>query len=123
MNCMECFINYIDIGNRIRQIRRSKKWTQSKLAEAVGCSTANITNIEKAKTKLSLNMLVRIAEILEVSVDEIIGTKKIPDAGAPSSIEPEIQAICAGLPAEKARLCRQACVEFCAAFSRHFTQV
>lgn len=124
IDCMECFINYEEIGCRIRRARKSKKWTQAKLAETVGCSTANITNIEKAKTKLSLNMLVRIAEVLEVSADELIGTKKAPaPLGFTSSIESEIQSICAGLSSESAQLCRQACVEFCTVFSRHFTQV
>lgn len=116
---MECFVNYAEIGFRIRQIRKGRKWTQAKLAEAVGCSTANITNVEKAKTKLSLNMLVRIAEILEVSVDELVGTRKAAPTDTPQSLEAEIQAICAGLSTEKARLCQQVCVEFCAAVSRH----
>lgn len=119
INCMECFVNYAEIGFRIRQIRKGRNWTQAKLAEAVGCSTANITNIEKVKTKLSLNMLVRIAEVLEVSLDEIAGTRKASHADSPQSIEEEIQAICAGLPAEKARLCQQACIDFCASVSRH----
>ena len=59
MNCMECFVDYVGIGERIRRVRKNRGWTQAGLAETVGCSTANITNIEKAKTKLSLNMVVR----------------------------------------------------------------
>lgn len=121
MNCMESFIDYAEIGKRIRQARTEKKWTQAKLAEAVGCSTANITNIEKAKTKLSLSMFVRIMEALEISADETLGTKKAPDAGGHSSIDAEIQEICAGLSSEAIQTCRNACVDFCTAFSRHLT--
>lgn len=120
---MECYINYEEVGQRIRHARKNKRWTQAKLAETVGCSTANITNIEKSKTKLSLNMLVRISEVLEVSLDELIGGKAAPASHTSSPIEAEIQSICAGLSSENAQLCRQACVEFCAAFSRHFTQI
>lgn len=123
MNCMECFIDYVEIGKRIRQVRKRKDWTQARLAEAVGCSTANITNIEKAKTKLSLNMLVRIADILEVSADEIIGLKKASDTNTLSPIETEMGKLCAGLSPKDAQLCRDACLEFCAVFSQHFTQI
>lgn len=123
MNCMESSLDYAGIGKRIRQARLSKKWTQAKLAEAVGCSTANITNIEKAKTKLSLNMFSRITEALEISADEILGTGKIPKGVDCSSIEAEIQEICAGLSSEDTQVCRRACVDFCEVFSRHIPQI
>lgn len=121
INCMESFLDYAGIGNRIRLARLGKKWTQAKLAEAVGCSTANITNIEKAKTKLSLNMLSRITEVLEVSVDEVLGTKRTPKAGNSSSLETKIQEICAGLSSEDAQACRRACIDFCEVYSRHIS--
>ena len=70
---MECFVDYVGIGERIRRVRKNRGWTQAGLAETVGGSTANITNIEKAKTKLSLNMVVRIADVLGVSIDEMFG--------------------------------------------------
>ncbi len=119
---MESFLNYAGIGNRIRLARLGKKWTQAKLAEAVGCSTANITNIEKAKTKLSLSMFVRITQALEISADETLGTAKPPDTDAYSFIETEIRTTCAGLSPEDAQTCRRACLDFCAAFSRYFTR-
>lgn len=123
INCMESFLDYAGIGKRIRQARLSKKWTQAKLAEAVGCSTANITNIEKAKTKLSLNMFSRITEVLEISADDVLGTTAPPKSGDCFSIEAEIQEICAGLSSEDAQVCRRACVDFCQVFSRHIPQI
>lgn len=122
INCMECFVNYAEIGSRIRQVRKNKNLTQAKLAEAVGCSIANITNIEKSKTKLSLNMLVRIVTTLDVSADAIIGIGKSSPPPASNSIDAEIQALCAGLPPECALLCQQARRDFCEAFSRHLKQ-
>lgn len=123
MNCMECFINYAEVGERIRRARKSRKWTQAKLAEAVGCTTANITNIERAKTKLSLNMMVRIVEVLELDASEVIGTKKVAESNIFAPMETKLQEIFAGLSPEKVQLCQQACVEFCAAFSHHLEQV
>ena len=65
-------IDYISIGNRIKEIRTSKKWTQAKLAEKSGVEPSNISHIERAATKLSLPTLVSIANALEVTLDEIV---------------------------------------------------
>ena len=65
-------INYEVIGSRIREIRKSKKMTQEKLAEMSGVEPSNISHIERAATKLSLPTLVNIANALEVTLDEIV---------------------------------------------------
>lgn len=120
---MEYFVDYVGVGNRIRQARKNRKWTQAQLAEAVGCSTANITNVERAKTKLSLNMILRIAEVLDVSVDALAGTGKTAGQSPSSATELGLREIWEGLSPEDARLCQEACMEFCTAFSRHLKQV
>lgn len=65
-------INYEIIGSRIREIRKSKKMTQEKLAELSGVEPSNISHIERAATKLSLPTLVSIANALDVTLDEIV---------------------------------------------------
>lgn len=120
---MECYIDYVFIGKKIRRARKSKLWTQARLAEEIGCSTANITNIEKAKTMLSLNMLVRIIDVLELSADEILGRRQAPDTEGILSAEAQIQEIWKELSYEDAQFCRQLCVDFCTAFSRRCKQV
>ena len=64
-------IDYISIGNRIREMRTDKGWTQAKLAEKSGVEPSNISHIERAATKLSLPTLVNIANALDVTLDEI----------------------------------------------------
>ena len=64
-------IDYISIGNRIKEIRTTKGWTQTKLAEESGVEPSNISHIERAATKLSLPTLVNIANALGVSNDNI----------------------------------------------------
>ena len=64
-------IDYISIGNRIKEIRTAKGWTQAKLAEESGVEPSNISHIERAATKLSLPTLVNIANALGVTLDEI----------------------------------------------------
>ena len=64
-------IDYILIGNRIKELRTVKGWTQAKLAEVSGVEPSNISHIERAATKLSLPTLVNIANALGVTLDEI----------------------------------------------------
>lgn len=65
-------INYAAIGNRIREIRTSKNWTQAELAEKSGIEPSNISHIERAATKLSLPTLISIANAFEVTLDELV---------------------------------------------------
>lgn len=57
-------INYKDIGKRIRQERKNKNITQEKLAELANISVQHICNIENSNTKLSLPVLIDIANAL-----------------------------------------------------------
>lgn len=65
-------LDYSVIGNRIRELRKEKRWTQEKLAETSGIEPSNISHIERAATKLSLPTLVGIANALGVSADELL---------------------------------------------------
>ncbi len=64
-------IDYASIGNRIKDIRKSKGWTQAKLAEKAKIEPSNISHIERAATKLSLPTMISIANALDVSLDEL----------------------------------------------------
>ena len=65
-------IDYKAIGERIREARNAKGWTQAQLAELSGIETSNISHIERAATKLSFPTLVSIANALEVSLDALV---------------------------------------------------
>ncbi|HIR85668.1 MAG TPA: helix-turn-helix transcriptional regulator [Candidatus Limivicinus faecipullorum] len=51
-------MDYYDIGQRIRTLRREKKLSQEQLAEKVWISTTHMSHIENGSTKLSLPVLV-----------------------------------------------------------------
>ena len=61
-------VNYEDIGKRIRQERSNKSITQERLAEAAGITVQHMSNIENGNTKLSLTVLVDIANALNTDV-------------------------------------------------------
>ena len=70
---MQQEIDYGKLGTRIKETRQSRGLTQENLAEIVGCNTSHISNIEGGRAHPSLSALVKIANILECSVDFFIG--------------------------------------------------
>ena len=54
-------MDYYDVGQRIRKIRKARGLSQEQLAEKVGISTTHMSHIETANTKLSLPVFVDIA--------------------------------------------------------------
>ncbi len=67
-------LNYEEIGTRIRNFRKQKNLSQEQLAEQIWISTTHMSHIETGSTKLCLPVLVDIANVLEVGVDEILET-------------------------------------------------
>ena len=65
-------INYAGLGLKIKEIRQSRGMTQDRLAELVGCNTSHISNIENNHTKVSLNVLLAIANVLDTSIDYLL---------------------------------------------------
>lgn len=65
-------MNYFEIGQRVRKIRKANNLSQEQLAERVGISTTHMSHIETGNTKLSLPVLVDIAGVLSVSEDELL---------------------------------------------------
>lgn len=65
-------MNYYEIGQRIRKFRKAYNLSQEQLAEMVQISTTHMSHIETGNTKLSLPVLVDIAEALSVQTDELL---------------------------------------------------
>lgn len=65
-------LNYALIGARIKKIRKSQNITQDKLSEMAGISPQHLSQIESAKTKLSLPALINICNALKVTTDKVL---------------------------------------------------
>ena len=65
-------LNYKLLGNQIRKYRKEKQYTLEQLAEKLDVSTTFIGQIERAKGIPSLETLVKIANVLEVSTDSLL---------------------------------------------------
>lgn len=66
------FMDYYEIGRRIRKYRKAYELSQEVLAEKVGISTTHMSHIETGNTKLSLPVLVSLSEALEVHTDDLL---------------------------------------------------
>ena len=70
-------VDYKAIGKRIAARRKELKMTQAKLAIACDASDQYISNIERATSIPSVEMLLRIASALDTTPDEfLLGTLK-----------------------------------------------
>ena len=65
-------MDFYQIGQRIRKIRKAHKLSQDELASKVGISTTHMSHIETGNTKLSLPVLVDLSDALEVRVDDLL---------------------------------------------------
>ena len=69
---MQQEINYKKLGLKIKEIRISRGLTQDTLAEMISCNTSHISNIENNHTKVSLNVLLAIANALNTPIDYLL---------------------------------------------------
>lgn len=65
-------MNYYEIRQRIRKFRKAYNLSQEELAEMINISKTHMSHIETGNTKLSLPVLVDIADALKIQTDELI---------------------------------------------------
>lgn len=61
------------INESIRQCRISKGFTQEDIAEKLGLSKQFILQIEQGKRKIPVDRLIQIANILNCTLDDLVG--------------------------------------------------
>lgn len=69
---MEQELDYIAIGDRIRKYRELSRMTQEQLRESCSLSTGYIGHLERGTRSPSLETLVKISQILRVSLDDLV---------------------------------------------------
>jgi transcriptional regulator with XRE-family HTH domain len=60
-------------GQRLRELRKGRGWTQAQLATQLGVDRAVVGNYELGLHYPAIPVLVKIARILEVSTDRLLG--------------------------------------------------
>jgi transcriptional regulator with XRE-family HTH domain len=69
------------LGDRIRRFRLAKGLTQTELAKLLGVPQQTVTYYEVRGVSPPPQLLVAIADALDVSTDVLLGRKKAPDRG------------------------------------------
>lgn len=65
------------LGKRIKELRKSKGYTQDFFAELVDIGTANISNIETGKLSPTPENLLKIANVLGVTPNDLYMVKHL----------------------------------------------
>lgn len=70
---------YIKIGNRIKQLRKDKGYSQKEMSELAGIPYSTYSNYENNNREPNKKQLDKIANALDISLDDLLGhTGKIP---------------------------------------------
>lgn len=74
--------DYTHLGNLLKGARESIDMKQSEVAELIGCSAANISSWERAKSKIDIESLVSLCNIYGINFSDLINkvhTKQVSE--------------------------------------------
>lgn len=82
------------MGARMKELRKSRGYTQADIAELINCSESNYQKIETGKVSVSVPMFLAIGKVLETSIDYLA-------RGDEAGIEKRIEKLLAGKSQEE----------------------
>ena len=65
-------MNYVDLGLRIKRLRRQMQMTQAELAEKTDVSSSYIGHIERGTRAVSLDTLMRLCHVLQTDPNSLL---------------------------------------------------
>jgi transcriptional regulator with XRE-family HTH domain len=77
------------IAERLKRLREERELTQTRLAELLGMAARSYNRWERGGHMPSLEMLIKAADVLQVSLDELVG--RTESNGAPAIRNAELQ--------------------------------
>lgn len=89
----ESYMNVRLVGRRIKEVRMNRKIAQSVLAEKCNISVSYMSHIERGTKTASADVLIRIANALDTTVDVFLSGVQTKDTG---SYENEISRLMKG---------------------------
>lgn len=60
------------IGSRLRELRRAREWTQTKLAYEAHLTAVTVNKVEGARCMPSVETLIALAGALDCSLDDLV---------------------------------------------------
>lgn len=68
-------MKHVDIYRRLKQLRKERGLTLENLAKKIGSDYQQISRIERGKSKLTVDVLIKMAEALDTPVSDIVEAK------------------------------------------------
>ncbi len=62
----------MEIYKKIKELRNEKGWSQKELAEKLNIHPVNMTKLEQGKNSPSLETVIKLSEIFNVSIDYLL---------------------------------------------------
>ena len=69
------YFNQVEFGQRIKELRNQKRWTQERLADELNIGVVHLYNIECGRKGCSLDLLLELSELFDVSTDYLLTGK------------------------------------------------
>lgn len=66
------------LGSRINELRQSFGWNQVELASKINVTKQTVSNWENENIQPSIEMLVRLSKVFNVSTDYLLGLDNVP---------------------------------------------
>lgn len=66
------------LGQRIMELRTALGWNQVELAKRLGVAKQTVSNWENDNIQPSIEMLIRLAKLFNVSTDYLLGLEAVP---------------------------------------------
>ena len=79
----------VPVGERLRELRKSKDLTQAQVADGINCTPAAYNRYETGERQPSMETLAKLAEYFGVSIDYLYGRAPLSDS-ALSDYEKEL---------------------------------
>jgi transcriptional regulator with XRE-family HTH domain len=70
-------VNKMEIHDKIKFFRLSKNLTQAYLADQLSIDTGNYSRLERGETKISIDRITKIAEILEIELSLLLSDSEL----------------------------------------------
>lgn len=81
------------LGKTIKQLRMDKNWSQKDLAQRINKSISTISGYESDAHAVPLDVLVTIAQLYGVTLDELVGAEKTDNLSLKGMTEHQINVV------------------------------
>lgn len=86
-------MEYLQIGERLKKLRKAKHLTQKQVAERLGIAVSTLSGYELEEKHPSYSILMKLARLYNVSIDYLVGMTEMRNIDVSGLSEQEIKTI------------------------------